>query len=65
MKVNANKEEIEEYLKRWQDILRLRDWDIVVKIVKTHCPSVGCRNLSTKNSGTTERAEQNENAHDH
>jgi hypothetical protein len=25
---------IEEYLNKWQDILRLRDWDIEVKIVK-------------------------------
>ena len=33
--MRAGKEKIEEYLNRWQDILRLRDWDIVVKIVKT------------------------------
>ena len=33
--MKVNKEEIEEYLNRWQDILRLRDWDIVIKIVKT------------------------------
>ena len=33
--MSANKEEIEGYLKRWQDILRLRDWDILIKIVKT------------------------------
>ena len=26
---------IKKHLNRWQDILRLRDWDIVVKIVKT------------------------------
>ena len=33
--MSINKEEIEKYLNKWQDILRLRDWDIVVKIVKT------------------------------
>ena len=33
--MNVNKEDIEEYLNRWQDILRLRDWDIVIRIVKT------------------------------
>ncbi len=33
--MSANKEEIEGYLNRWQDILRLRDWDILIKIVKT------------------------------
>jgi len=26
---------IAEYLKKWQSILRLRDWDIIVEIVKT------------------------------
>ena len=26
---------IEKHLDRWQDILRLRDWDIVVKIVRS------------------------------
>jgi len=31
----VNIKEIEKYLNRWQDILRLRDWDIVIKIVKT------------------------------
>jgi hypothetical protein len=33
--MSVNKKEIEKYLHRWQDILRLRDWDIVVKMVKT------------------------------
>jgi hypothetical protein len=33
--MSVNKEAIGKYLNRWQDILRLRDWDIVVKIVKT------------------------------
>lgn len=33
--MNVSKEEIEEHLNRWQDILRLRDWDIVIRIVKT------------------------------
>ena len=33
--MSANKKEIEKYVNKWQDILRLRDWDIVVKIVKT------------------------------
>lgn len=33
--MGVNKEEIERYLSKWQDILRLRDWDIAVEIVKT------------------------------
>jgi hypothetical protein len=33
--MRANAKEIEKYLNKWQDILRLRDWDIVIKIVKT------------------------------
>jgi len=33
--LRVNKEEVEKYLNRWQDILRLRNWDIVIKIVKT------------------------------
>ena len=33
--MNVNKEEIEEHLNRWQDILRLRDWDIATRIVET------------------------------
>ena len=31
--MEANNEQLEKYLKKWQDILRLRDWDITVKIV--------------------------------
>jgi len=27
--------EIEKYLKKWKEILRLQDWDIIVEIVKT------------------------------
>jgi hypothetical protein len=34
MRMQVNKKTIEKYLNKWQDILRLRDWDIVVKIVK-------------------------------
>lgn len=33
--MKIKKEEIEKYLNKWQDILRLRDWDIIIKIVKT------------------------------
>jgi hypothetical protein len=33
--MSVKKENIEKYVNRWQDILRLRDWDIVVKIVRT------------------------------
>ena len=33
--MNINKKDIEQYLIKWQDILRLRDWDISLKIVKT------------------------------
>jgi hypothetical protein len=33
--MSVKKENIEKYLNRWQDILRLRDWDIVFKIVRT------------------------------
>lgn len=33
--MNINEKEIAEYLDRWQAILRLRDWDIKIKIVKT------------------------------
>jgi len=33
--VNINKRKIEDHLKKWQNILRLRDWDIIVKIVET------------------------------
>lgn len=33
--MNINKRKIEDHLKKWQNILRLRDWDIVVRIVET------------------------------
>ncbi|KPJ71955.1 hypothetical protein AMJ52_08020 [candidate division TA06 bacterium DG_78] len=33
--MSVNKGEVEKHLNRWQDILRLRDWDIIVKIVRT------------------------------
>ncbi len=33
--IKVSEKEIEAYLKKWQDILRLRDWDIMVRIVKT------------------------------
>lgn len=33
--MRVNRKVIEKHLNRWQDILRLRDWDIVVKIVRT------------------------------
>lgn len=33
--MKVNKEKIEEYLNRWEDILRLRDWDVSIKIVKS------------------------------
>jgi hypothetical protein len=31
----VSKRKVEEYLKKWQDILRLRDWDVVIKMIKT------------------------------
>jgi len=33
--LSVSKRKVEEYLKKWQDILRLRDWDVVVKMIKT------------------------------
>jgi hypothetical protein len=33
--MNVDEEYVAEYLDKWQSILRLRDWDIIVKIVKT------------------------------
>ncbi len=33
--MSVSKEEVEKYLTKWKDILRLRDWDILVKIVTT------------------------------
>jgi len=32
--MQVNKKTIEKYLYKWQGILRIKDWDIVVKIVK-------------------------------
>ena len=31
----VNREELEKHLKKWQNILRLRDWDIILQIVET------------------------------
>jgi hypothetical protein len=33
--IETSEKEIEQHLTKWQDILRLRDWDIMVRIVKT------------------------------
>ncbi|KXH70100.1 MAG: hypothetical protein AM326_04555 [Candidatus Thorarchaeota archaeon SMTZ-45] len=33
--MTPDKDEVAEHLYKWQDILRLRDWDIMVEIVKT------------------------------
>jgi len=33
--MSVNKEKIEQYLNKWQEILRLRDWDVSIKIVKS------------------------------
>jgi len=33
--MNVDEEVVAEHLKKWQSILRLRDWDIIVRIVKT------------------------------
>ncbi len=33
--IKVSEKEVEEHLKKWQNILRLRDWDIRVRIVKT------------------------------
>jgi hypothetical protein len=33
--MSLDKEEIGKHLSKWQNVLRLRDWDITVKIVKT------------------------------
>jgi hypothetical protein len=32
--MSVNKVEIEEYLNKWQNILRLRDWDVAIKMVE-------------------------------
>ncbi len=34
MKKGVNREEIEKHLEKWQDVLRLRDWDIKLYIVE-------------------------------
>lgn len=31
--MKLNKDLVEQYLNKWQDILRLRDWDIRIKLV--------------------------------
>jgi hypothetical protein len=33
--MSVGKGKIEEYLNKWQSVLRLRDWDIAIKIVET------------------------------
>lgn len=33
--MSINRSEIESYLNKWKDILRLRDWDIEIKYIKT------------------------------
>jgi hypothetical protein len=33
--MSVDRREVEKHLKKWQDILRLRDWDIAVKMVGT------------------------------
>jgi hypothetical protein len=33
--VKVSEKEVEAHLKKWQDVLRLRDWDILIRIVKT------------------------------
>ncbi len=33
--MNTNREDMERYLKKWQNNLRLRDWDIRLKLVET------------------------------
>jgi hypothetical protein len=35
MKMNTNIDEIKKYLSKWQSILRLRDWDITIRMVET------------------------------
>ena len=32
--VKVDEKEIEAHVKKWQDLLRLRDWDMQTKIVK-------------------------------
>ena len=33
--MTVDEEDVAKYLNKWQSILRLRDWDIAIKIVKT------------------------------
>ena len=33
--MTVDEEDVVKYLKKWQDLLRLRDWDIIIRIVKT------------------------------
>jgi hypothetical protein len=33
--VKVSEKEVEAHLKKWQDVLRLRDWDILIRVVKT------------------------------
>ncbi|MCW3985105.1 MAG: hypothetical protein NWE91_01670 [Candidatus Bathyarchaeota archaeon] len=33
--MNLDEDEVAEQLNKWQNILRLRDWDIIIKIVKS------------------------------
>jgi hypothetical protein len=33
--MNLDEDEVAEHLNKWQNILRLRDWDILIKIVKS------------------------------
>ena len=33
--MNLDEDEVAEHLNKWQNILRLRDWDIMIKIVKS------------------------------
>ena len=33
--MKLDKDEVAEHLNKWQDILRLRDWDIMIKIVES------------------------------
>jgi hypothetical protein len=32
-----NEEDINKYMVKWQDTLRLRDWDIKYEVVNTEC----------------------------
>ena len=33
--IETSEQETKQYLTKWQDILRLRDWDIILRIVKS------------------------------